>query len=104
MCRVDKFGFPRTAAKFGSVLHGFRMGDLVCAKVPFGKYRGAYYGRLASIRARGGFDVAINNLKFTTNHKNLTHRQRADGFAYAARQDLKKSTSLCYATTPMAKF
>lgn len=84
MCRVNKFGFPRTAEKFGSSLHGFRAGDLVHAKVPNGKYRGVYFGRLASIRVSGAFDVATNNLKFKTNHKNLKQRQRADGFSYAS--------------------
>ena len=82
MCSVDKFGFQRTAAKFGSLIHGFRTGDLVCARVPSGKYRGIYFGRLAGIRSQGSFDVAMKDLKFTTSYKNLTHRQMADGFAY----------------------
>ena len=83
MCSADKFGFPRTSSKFGSSLHGFRMGDLIQAKVATGKYRGVHYGRLASIRASGMFDVAVGDLKFTTSFKNLIQRQRADGFAYA---------------------
>lgn len=83
MRSVDKFGFPRDVAKFGSSLHGFRTGDLICAKVQAGKYRGIYFGRLISISARGWFSIAVKDLKFSTSYKNLTQRQGADGFAYA---------------------
>lgn len=83
MTRVDKFGFPRTKSKSQSSFNGFRMGDLVSAKVPNGKYAGAWDGVLAGIRARGYFDIKSDTTKFTTNHKNLTRLQARDGFAYA---------------------
>lgn len=84
MCSTDKFGFPRTAAKFGSSLHGFSMGDLVQAKVPTGKYRGVYFGRLAAIRANGYFDVATKDFKFATKFKNLINRQSSEGYSYTS--------------------
>ena len=89
MIRVDKFGFPHTGAKSESKVHGFRMGDLVFAKVSRGKYRGVHRGRLSGVRLRGDFDIVTCCAKFTTSHKNIKQRQKSDGYAYAfeARQD-----------------
>jgi 5-methylcytosine-specific restriction endonuclease McrA len=57
MCRVDKFGFPRTKAKQNRVVQGFQTGDIVKAVVTKGKKTGTYIGRVA-IRAKGSFNIA----------------------------------------------
>jgi hypothetical protein len=55
---VDKFGFPRTAAKSCRQVHGFKTGDLVQAVVTEGKKIGIYIGRVA-IRASGYFNIKV---------------------------------------------
>ena len=57
MCRVDKFGFPRTKAKGARIVKGFRTGDLVKAAVPSGKKAGVHLGRVA-VRTSGSFNIA----------------------------------------------
>ena len=37
MCRMDRFGFPRTSAKAAREVKGFRTGDMVQSVVPSGK-------------------------------------------------------------------
>jgi len=57
MCRVDKYGFPRTSAKSRiKQVHGFQTGDLVSAKVPKGKKKGIHRGR-AAVRKNGFFNI-----------------------------------------------
>ena len=57
MCRVDKFGFPRTKAKpTEKKVRGFQTGDIVKAIVTSGKKVGTYIGRVA-VRKSGSFDV-----------------------------------------------
>ena len=56
MCRVDKYGFPRTAAKRLKRVRGFQTGDIVKAIVPTCKKVGTYIGRVA-IRASGSFNI-----------------------------------------------
>ena len=56
MCRVDKYGFPRTAAKRLKRVRGFQTGDIVKAIVPTGKKAGTHIGRVA-IRASGSFNI-----------------------------------------------
>jgi 5-methylcytosine-specific restriction endonuclease McrA len=56
MCRMDKFGFPRTSAKGAKTVHGFQTGDLVRAVVTNGKKAGRYTGRVA-VRASGSFNL-----------------------------------------------
>jgi hypothetical protein len=57
MCRMDKYGFPRTRAKQQTRVRGFRTGDMVRAVVTSGKKQGTYVGRVA-VRATGSFNVA----------------------------------------------
>jgi len=57
MCRMDKYGFPRTLAKASRTVKGFRTGDLVKAVVPKGKKQGVYAGRVA-VRSSGSFNIA----------------------------------------------
>jgi hypothetical protein len=42
MCRMDKYGFPRTTTKKFKRVHGFQTGDMVKVIVPNGKKAGAY--------------------------------------------------------------
>ncbi len=56
MCRMDKYGFPRTSAKGPRTVKGFRTGDMVEANVRSGKKIGCYVGRVA-VRSSGSFNV-----------------------------------------------
>src|SRR5690606_7875260 len=56
MCRMDKYGFPRTSAKQGRVQFGFQTGDIVRAVVTQGKKQGVYSGRVA-VRNSGRFNI-----------------------------------------------
>jgi 5-methylcytosine-specific restriction endonuclease McrA len=56
MCRMDRYGFPRTSAKGPRTVKGFRTGDLVRAAVTSGKRIGSYEGRVA-VRSSGSFNV-----------------------------------------------
>ena len=56
MCRVDKFGFPRTSAKGAKNVFGFQTGEIVRAVVTKGKKMGTYVGRVA-VRTSGFFNI-----------------------------------------------
>ena len=57
MCRVDKYGFPRTKAKLRhKKVRGFQTGDIVKAIVTKGKKIGTYLGRIA-VRTSGFFNI-----------------------------------------------
>lgn len=56
MCRMDRYGFPRTGPKGQKRVHGFQTGDIVKAVVSSGKWSGTYIGRVA-IRTSGSFRV-----------------------------------------------
>jgi 5-methylcytosine-specific restriction endonuclease McrA len=82
MCRMNKYGFPRTGPKQARTSYGFRTGDLVKAIVPSGTYRGTHEGRIA-IRSRPSF--RLNGIDL---HPRLLKRvQRADGYAYSGQPD-----------------
>jgi hypothetical protein len=82
MCRMDRYGFPRTSAKEQRVVHGFQTGDIVRAIVPSGKKIGIHTGRVA-VRACGSFNIqtkytlvqGISYRYCVTLHKN-------DGYSY----------------------
>ena len=84
MCKPDKFGFPRTAAKMVKRLHGFQTGDRVRLTQPSGKYAGTHEG-IVSIRATGMFDVKTNEGKITAKHDRFTLLARFDGYTYSRR-------------------
>ncbi len=82
MCRVDRYGFPRTSAKSVRRVHGFKTGDIVEAKVPKGKKAGTHIGRVA-IRKTGSFNITtpagiVNAICW----KYCRRLQRADGYGY----------------------
>jgi 5-methylcytosine-specific restriction endonuclease McrA len=82
MCRMDRYGFPRTSAKVQRVIHGLQTGDMVRAIVPSGKKAGVYTGRVA-VRASGSFNIQTKHVlvqgigyhSCVTLHKN-------DGYSY----------------------
>ena len=82
MCRMDRYGFPRTGAKGPGTVRGFRTGDIVTANVPAGKRAGRHKGRVA-IRTSGSF--AIRTASRTVD--GISYRycrlvQRSDGYTY----------------------
>ena len=85
MCRVDKYGFPRTSAKASKTVKGFQTGDMVKVIVPKGSNKGEYFGKVA-VRSNGKFD--INDIKTKTKtiqsvgYKYCHIIQRCDGYLY----------------------
>ncbi|AJF08260.1 RNA-guided endonuclease IscB [Geoalkalibacter subterraneus] len=82
MCRMDKYGFPRTGPKGARFVKGFRTGDLVKAVVPAGKKTGTHLGRVA-VRSTGSFNVttAAGTIQGIS-HKYCRRLHRADGYGY----------------------
>jgi 5-methylcytosine-specific restriction endonuclease McrA len=80
MCRMDRYGFPRTSAKGPHSVKGFRTGDLVRATVTSGKKIGSYEGRVA-VRSSGSFNVttAAGTIQGIS-HRYCRVIQRADGY------------------------
>ena len=81
MCRMNKYGFPRTKAKSVKTVHGFQMGDLVTLNQSKGKYKGLHRGVLASIRATGNFDIKTEGQKITASFKNFILNQHGNGYS-----------------------
>ena len=82
MCRVDRYGFPRTASKESKMVNGFKTGDMVKAIVTSGKKIGTYIGRVA-IRTNGYFNIKV--LKETVqgiHYKYCSKMHSADGYHY----------------------
>jgi len=79
MCRVDRYGFPRTKPKQFKRVHGFQTGDIVKAIVPSGKKAGTHLGRVA-IRIKGSFRVGkVDGISW----KYCQLLQQTDGYEYA---------------------
>ena len=82
MCRVDKYGFPRTSAKASKFVEGFQTGDIVKAIIPKGSKKGEYFGRVA-VRSRGSFNIETKNgLVKDIGYKYCRLVQRGDGYSY----------------------
>jgi len=82
MCLVDRYGFPRSAAKRDRIIHGYQTGDLVLAIVPRGKRAGTYEGRVA-VKASGSFSIATRTGTVTDIAYRFCHLlQHNDGYAY----------------------
>ena len=87
MCRMDRFGFPRTGPKQTKRVKGFQTGDVVRAVVTRGTKQGSYVGKVA-VRANGSFNI-------TTKHgtvQGISHRcctlvARSDGYSYGLRKE-----------------
>ncbi len=93
MCRVDKYGFPRTSTKQGRVHFGFQTGDMVRAVVTKGKKCGTYIGRV-SVRAKSFFN--ITTLIGTTQgigYRYCTSIHKSDGYFYEKGEALSSATT-----------
>lgn len=92
MCRVDRFGFPRTSAKSQKIVKGFKTGDLVKALVNKGKKIGTYIGRVA-VRKSGSFNIktkAGTVQGISWKYCSLLHS--ADGYNYNTGDSVSSST------------
>ena len=86
MCRVDKFGFPRTSAKASKSVKGFQTGDIVRAIVTKGLKKGEYLGRVI-VKSSGNFKIAYNNyLVDGIGYKYCHLIQRGDGYLYSYKE------------------
>ena len=82
MCRMDRFGFPRTSAKASKTVKGFQTGDVVKAIVPAGLKRGEYLGRVR-VRSSGSFDIETEDRIIQGVGYRCFHLlQRNDGYSY----------------------
>lgn len=81
MCRMDKYGFPRTFPKKNKRVLGFQTGDIVRAVVPRGKKIGTYVGRLA-VRSSGNFNIttSANRVVQGISHRFCKMLQSSDGY------------------------
>jgi hypothetical protein len=85
MCRMDRFGFPRTSAKAAREVKGFRTGDMVQSVVPSGKKAGTHIGKVA-VRASGSFNVSTTvGVVQGISHKHCSVLHRADGYSYLSK-------------------
>ena len=86
MCRVDKYGFPRTSPKGSKSVKGFQTGDMVKAIVPKGLKQGEYIGKVA-VRSSGKFDIQTKTKTIEgINHKYCHLIQRGDGYLYSYKE------------------
>jgi 5-methylcytosine-specific restriction endonuclease McrA len=82
MCRMDRFGFPRTKAKESKTVKGFQTGDIVKAVVPSGLKKGKHLGRVA-IRENGYFNITTKDSTVQgINHRHCKIIQKGDGYGY----------------------
>jgi 5-methylcytosine-specific restriction endonuclease McrA len=82
MCRMDRYGFPRTGPKQAKRVKGFQTGDLVLAIVPSGKHTGTYVGRVA-VRAMGAFNITTTQGTVQgISHRHCKVLHRCDGYSY----------------------
>ncbi len=87
MCRMDKYGFPRTGPKQHKRVQGFQTGDLARAVVPAGRKAGTYVGKVA-VRTSGSFNIVTSQGVV----QGIPHRfcrliARADGYSYSQRKE-----------------
>jgi len=81
-CLVNRYGFPRSAAKQKKMVFGFQTGDFVHATVPSGKKQGRYRGRVA-VRATGNFNIkTASGVIEGINAKYCRISQSVDGYSY----------------------
>jgi 5-methylcytosine-specific restriction endonuclease McrA len=87
MCRMDRFGFPRTGPKKRKRVKGFQTGDLVRAVVTSGTKQGTYVGKVA-VRTRGFFNITpAQGMVTDIHHRFCTLIARSDGYTYERRKE-----------------
>lgn len=93
MCKVNKYGFPRTNPKGPSKVFGFQTGDITKIKNEIGR---------VVVRAIGYFDININNKLFNYKYSLLSLIHKTDGFKYTKPSVIK--TLILDNTTNINKF
>jgi 5-methylcytosine-specific restriction endonuclease McrA len=87
MCRMDKYGFPRTGPKQHKRVQGFQTGDLVRAVVRSGPKQRTYVGKVA-VRTRGIFNITTAQSVVTDiHHRFCVLIARSDGYTYQQRKE-----------------
>ena len=86
MCRMDKYGFPKTKPKGSKIVKGFQTGDIVKAVVTKGLKKGLkkgkYLGRVA-VKSDGFFNIRTKTqLIQSIKYKYCHIIQRGDGYSY----------------------
>jgi len=82
MCRMDRYGFPRTGPKQAKSVKGFQTGDIVKATVLTGTKQGVYVGRVA-VRSSGSFNITTQQGTIQgVSHRFCTLLHRCDGYSY----------------------
>jgi 5-methylcytosine-specific restriction endonuclease McrA len=82
MCRMDRYGFPRTGPKQAKRVKGFQTGDIVRAVVPSGVKAGTYVGKVA-VRRTGSFNITTpTRIVQGISHRFCTVLHRCDGYTY----------------------
>jgi 5-methylcytosine-specific restriction endonuclease McrA len=82
LCRMDRYGFPRTGPKRQRHVKNFQTGDVVRAQVTSGNKRGVYVGRVA-VRAAGAFNITTaRGAEQSISWRYCQKIQQADGYSY----------------------
>ena len=82
MCRMDKYGFPRTGPKQNKRVKGFQTGDMVKAVVTKGAKIGTYVGRVA-VRTTGSFNITTRQgIVQGIGYRSCMVLYKCDGYSY----------------------
>lgn len=82
MCRMDRYGFPRTGPKQARRVKGFQTGDIVRAVVRSGVKAGTYVGKVA-VRRTGSFNITTPTRTVQgISHRFCTVLHHCDGYSY----------------------
>jgi hypothetical protein len=91
MCRMDRFGFPRTTAKALRSVQGFKTGDIVTAQVSTGKKAGHHAGRVA-VRANGYFNITtLDGVVQGISYRYCRIQHRNDGYGYSQQPKIARN-------------
>lgn len=94
MCRMDRYGFPRTGPKQAKRVKGFQTGDMVRAVVRAGKKVGTYVGRVA-VRTTGSFNITTTQGTVQgISHRTCMSVHCCDGYRYGQGRDCLRAAVL----------
>lgn len=94
MCRMDRYGFPRTGPKQAKRVKGFQTGDIVRAVVRAGKKVGTYVGRVA-VRTTGSFNITTTQGTVQgISHRTCMSVHCCDGYRYGQGRDCLRAAVL----------